>query len=196
MSDLVLPWAAASPEGRSLCNHRRAYKFFTDSVSPKCHFPAFPCADYDTFLEVKFHQEQKHSHLIPKLQASLKLFVLGFRVVASRVALIEDVVIWATTPTGPLDEDNFIYWLEKKSHSVVCSSEYIILLNIGLLLTILYFDLPQMTTVLLPNNQSLLRRRHNFTISAIYMPKFRESKKVSKFINFNYFHCFQRISTT
>lgn len=51
VSDL-LPWAAASPEGRSLCNHRRAYKFFTDSVSPKCHFPAFPCSDYDTFLEV------------------------------------------------------------------------------------------------------------------------------------------------
>ncbi|XP_049866190.1 uncharacterized protein LOC126366895 [Pectinophora gossypiella] len=53
VSDLVLPWAAASPEGRSLCNHRRAYKFFTDSVSPKCHFPAFPCSDYDTFLEGK-----------------------------------------------------------------------------------------------------------------------------------------------
>lgn len=70
MSDLVLPWAAASPEGRSLCNHRRAYKFFTDSVSPKCHFPAFPCADYDTFLEVKFNRKQKYLHLIPKLQAS------------------------------------------------------------------------------------------------------------------------------
>ncbi|XP_041976266.1 uncharacterized protein LOC121731029 [Aricia agestis] len=51
VSDLVLPWAAASAEGRSLCNHRRAYKFFTDSVSPKCHFPAFPCTDYDKFLE-------------------------------------------------------------------------------------------------------------------------------------------------
>lgn len=51
VSDFVLPWSAPSPEGRSLCNHRRAYKFFTDSVSPKCHFPAFPCANYDTFLE-------------------------------------------------------------------------------------------------------------------------------------------------
>ncbi|CAK1553497.1 unnamed protein product [Leptosia nina] len=51
VSDLVLPWAAASIEGRSLCNHRRAYKFFTDSVSPKCHFPAFPCSNYDAFLE-------------------------------------------------------------------------------------------------------------------------------------------------
>jgi len=34
---------ASTVEGRSLCNHRRAYKFFTDSVSPKCRFPAFPC---------------------------------------------------------------------------------------------------------------------------------------------------------
>lgn len=34
---------ASAVEGRSLCNHRRAYKFFTDSVSPKCRFPAFPC---------------------------------------------------------------------------------------------------------------------------------------------------------
>ncbi|KAI8428521.1 hypothetical protein MSG28_007298 [Choristoneura fumiferana] len=32
VSDFVLPWAAASVEGRSLCNHRRAYKFFTDST--------------------------------------------------------------------------------------------------------------------------------------------------------------------
>ncbi|KAK5644781.1 hypothetical protein RI129_006081 [Pyrocoelia pectoralis] len=40
-----------SIEGRSLCNHRRAYKFFTDSVSPRCHFPAFPCNSYDDFLE-------------------------------------------------------------------------------------------------------------------------------------------------
>lgn len=37
-------------EGRSLCNHRRAYKFFTDSVSPRCHFPAFPCENYEDFL--------------------------------------------------------------------------------------------------------------------------------------------------
>lgn len=34
---------ASAVEGKSLCNHRRAYKFFTDSVSPKCQFPAFPC---------------------------------------------------------------------------------------------------------------------------------------------------------
>ncbi|XP_011174955.1 uncharacterized protein LOC105207204 isoform X2 [Solenopsis invicta] len=40
VSDII--WSSAV-EGRSLCNHRRAYKFFTDSVSPKCRFPAFPC---------------------------------------------------------------------------------------------------------------------------------------------------------
>jgi len=35
-----------------LCNHRRAYKFFTDSVSPKCRFPAFPCEQgYDGLLK-------------------------------------------------------------------------------------------------------------------------------------------------
>lgn len=34
---------ASTVEGRSLCNHRRAYKLFTDSVSPRCRFPAFHC---------------------------------------------------------------------------------------------------------------------------------------------------------
>lgn len=34
-----------------MCNHRRAYKLFTDSVSPKCRFPAFPCDNgYDGLL--------------------------------------------------------------------------------------------------------------------------------------------------
>lgn len=43
-------------EGRSLCNHRRAYKFFIDSVAPRCLFPAFPCASYEDFLLGKcFH---------------------------------------------------------------------------------------------------------------------------------------------
>lgn len=37
-------------EGRSLCNHRRAYKFFINSVAPRCLFPAFPCNTYDDFL--------------------------------------------------------------------------------------------------------------------------------------------------
>lgn len=41
----------ATVEGRSLCNHRRAYKFFIDSVAPRCLFPAFPCDSYDDFLK-------------------------------------------------------------------------------------------------------------------------------------------------
>ncbi|XP_030378323.1 uncharacterized protein LOC115626947 [Scaptodrosophila lebanonensis] len=45
--------AAEDEEGRSLCNHRRAYKFFIDSVAPRCMFPAFPCANYDDFLKGK-----------------------------------------------------------------------------------------------------------------------------------------------
>lgn len=49
VSDIL--WSASDVEGRSLCNHRRAYKFFTDSVSPRCHFPSFPCESYDKFLQ-------------------------------------------------------------------------------------------------------------------------------------------------
>lgn len=43
--------AASEVYGRSLCNHRRAYKFFTDSASPSCAFPAVPCESYEKFLE-------------------------------------------------------------------------------------------------------------------------------------------------
>ncbi|XP_050293275.1 uncharacterized protein LOC126733886 [Anthonomus grandis grandis] len=50
VSDII--WSPAV-EGRSLCNHRRATKFFIDSVSPRCHFPAFPCDTYDNFLAGK-----------------------------------------------------------------------------------------------------------------------------------------------
>ncbi|KXJ71491.1 hypothetical protein RP20_CCG020420 [Aedes albopictus] len=50
VTDII--WAPpASVEGRSLCNHRRAYKFFIDSVAPKCLFPAFPCDNYENFLK-------------------------------------------------------------------------------------------------------------------------------------------------
>lgn len=42
---------SAVVEGRSLCNHRRAYKFFIDSIASKCLFPAFPCDSYDDFLK-------------------------------------------------------------------------------------------------------------------------------------------------
>lgn len=34
----------------SLCHHRRALKFFTESASPRCPFPAFSCEDYESFL--------------------------------------------------------------------------------------------------------------------------------------------------
>nr|XP_023021516.1 uncharacterized protein LOC111509893 [Leptinotarsa decemlineata] len=50
VSDII--WSSPV-EGRSLCNHRRAYKFFIDSVSPRCHFPAFPCDSYEEFLDGK-----------------------------------------------------------------------------------------------------------------------------------------------
>lgn len=46
-------WTAGAVEGRSLCNHRRSYKFFIDSVAPRCLFPAFPCDSYDSFLQGK-----------------------------------------------------------------------------------------------------------------------------------------------
>lgn len=47
---LISAQAAEDEEGRSLCNHRRAYKFFIDSVASRCLFPAFPCNNYDDFL--------------------------------------------------------------------------------------------------------------------------------------------------
>ncbi|XP_025414335.1 uncharacterized protein LOC112686331 isoform X2 [Sipha flava] len=49
VTDII--WSAPEVYGRSLCNHRRAYKFFTDSVSPGCAFPAVPCESYEKFLE-------------------------------------------------------------------------------------------------------------------------------------------------
>lgn len=44
-------WSTSEENGRSLCNHRRAYKFFTDSVVPGCNFPAFACESYEKLLE-------------------------------------------------------------------------------------------------------------------------------------------------
>ncbi|KAG8195855.1 hypothetical protein JTE90_008547 [Oedothorax gibbosus] len=35
---------------QSLCNHRRAFRFFIDSIMPSCRFPAFPCDSYENFL--------------------------------------------------------------------------------------------------------------------------------------------------
>ncbi|XP_065350620.1 uncharacterized protein LOC135946339 [Cloeon dipterum] len=51
VSDISFLWSSSEDDLRSLCNHRRAYKFFTDSVSPRCPFPAFPCESYEQFLE-------------------------------------------------------------------------------------------------------------------------------------------------
>ncbi|KAK2725181.1 hypothetical protein QYM36_001582, partial [Artemia franciscana] len=48
VTDII--FSSTPGDGRSLCNHRRAYKFFTDSVVPKCLFPAFPCESYEKFL--------------------------------------------------------------------------------------------------------------------------------------------------
>ncbi|CAO1340310.1 unnamed protein product [Diamesa serratosioi] len=50
VTDII--WSSPDPvEGRSLCNHRRAYKFFIDSIAPRCLFPAFPCESYEKFAE-------------------------------------------------------------------------------------------------------------------------------------------------
>ncbi|XP_050533070.1 pancreatic triacylglycerol lipase-like [Daktulosphaira vitifoliae] len=49
VTDII--WSAPEVYGRSLCNHRRAYKFFTDSVTPGCAFPAVPCESYEKFLD-------------------------------------------------------------------------------------------------------------------------------------------------
>ena len=32
-----------------MCNHARASKYFTESISPKVHFTSFPCENYDKF---------------------------------------------------------------------------------------------------------------------------------------------------
>lgn len=36
---------------QSLCHHRRAFRFFIDSLVPSCRFHAFACDDYDKFLK-------------------------------------------------------------------------------------------------------------------------------------------------
>ena len=44
---LYLAYSTKNESYRYLCNHRRAYKLFTDSISPKCKFTAFPCESYE-----------------------------------------------------------------------------------------------------------------------------------------------------
>ena len=45
----LLAYNDVNETSRYLCNHRRAYKFFTDSISPKCNSVAFPCESYEKF---------------------------------------------------------------------------------------------------------------------------------------------------
>ncbi|KAG1683085.1 Pancreatic triacylglycerol lipase [Nymphon striatum] len=35
---------------KSLCNHRRAYQMFTESIKPHCPFPSFACDNFENFL--------------------------------------------------------------------------------------------------------------------------------------------------
>ncbi|XP_018015225.1 uncharacterized protein LOC108672111 [Hyalella azteca] len=48
VSDILWP---TEGDGRSLCNHRRGYKYFVESIAPVCRFPAFVCTDYDAFMQ-------------------------------------------------------------------------------------------------------------------------------------------------
>ncbi|XP_042231028.1 uncharacterized protein LOC121872363 [Homarus americanus] len=48
VSDILWP---TEGDGRYLCNHRRGYKYYLNSVAPICKFPAFICRDYETFLK-------------------------------------------------------------------------------------------------------------------------------------------------
>jgi len=47
--DFIYSYSTKNESYRYLCNHRRAYKLFTDSISPKCKFTAFPCDSYEKF---------------------------------------------------------------------------------------------------------------------------------------------------
>lgn len=51
-SDLYLNFFSDG-KWQSLCNHRRAFRFFIDSITPSCRFPAFPCDSYERFLSGK-----------------------------------------------------------------------------------------------------------------------------------------------
>ncbi|GAB6025976.1 hypothetical protein CHUAL_011945 [Chamberlinius hualienensis] len=51
ISDLIWHQSRKSDGGQSLCNHRRAYKFFADSIMQSCHFPAFSCKNYESFMQ-------------------------------------------------------------------------------------------------------------------------------------------------
>ena len=46
---LLTAYSSNNETYRYLCNHRRAYKLFTNSISPKCQFTGFPCDSYEKF---------------------------------------------------------------------------------------------------------------------------------------------------
>ena len=46
---IVAAYSSPNETSRYLCNHRRAYRLFTDSISPKCSSTAFPCESYEKF---------------------------------------------------------------------------------------------------------------------------------------------------
>ena len=45
----ITAYNSPNETSRYLCNHRRAYRLFTDSISPKCSSTAFPCESYEKF---------------------------------------------------------------------------------------------------------------------------------------------------
>ena len=45
----IAAYSSPNETSRYLCNHRRAYRLFTDSISPKCSSTAFPCESYEKF---------------------------------------------------------------------------------------------------------------------------------------------------
>ena len=53
VTDFIWQPSSNVVEGRSLCNHRRAYKFFINSIGQRCIFPSFPCSSYDEYLHGK-----------------------------------------------------------------------------------------------------------------------------------------------
>ena len=46
---ILTAYSSPNETSRYLCNHRRAYRLFTDSISPKCASTAFPCESYEKF---------------------------------------------------------------------------------------------------------------------------------------------------
>lgn len=61
LTDLIFPQSSTVAEGRSLCNHRRAYKFFISSISTRCFFPAFPCDSFEDYQHGKCFDCDKHN---------------------------------------------------------------------------------------------------------------------------------------